>query len=138
MTLNFVLTLVVCKLNHRYQSSPARHYKIVGSVTSKNETIHVYHSEHFCQFLQLCPLIVFIGILKIKHECILTSLSSLSTIWVNSPISIRCVFCKKLREILCPDLGQAKFSHSAHYRHIFASVTMHIRGTERTKYAHQQ
>ena len=68
-----------------------------------------------------------------------SSLSPLSTTWVNSPISIRCVFCKKkLREILCPDLRQAKFSHPTHYTHIFASVTLHMRGTEKTKYAHQQ
>ena len=47
------------------------------------------------------------------------SLSSLSTIWVKSPTSIRCVFCKKFREILCSYLGQAKFSHPTHYTHTY-------------------
>ena len=55
--------------------------------------------------------------------------------WLHEDINIKLPFnnlgeqsnldvysAKKLREILCPDLGQAKFSHPAHYIHTFASI----------------
>ena len=70
-----------------------------------------------------------------------SSLSSLSTIWVGEQSNLDVYSAKILREILCPNCGQAKFSHPAHYipPHLHLSVTLHMGGgAERTKYAHQQ
>ena len=59
-----------------------------------------------------------------------SSLSSLSTIWVGEQSNLDVYSAKILREILCPNCGQAKFSHPAHYihTHLHLSVTLHIGG----------
>ena len=66
-----------------------------------------------------------------------STLSSLSTIWVNSPISM-CIL-QKSWEKSCVQIWDKRNSAIPliTYTHLHLSVTLHMSGTERTKYAHQ-